>query len=80
MAKKPSALASIFDDEAEEPVPASTPEPVFRAAAGGSYATPIAAFGRHAATGSAGAAQQPSRQEAGVDPYSRGYASRASPA
>ena len=27
MAKKPSALASIFDDEAEEPVPASAPEP-----------------------------------------------------
>ena len=28
MAKKPSALASIFDDEAEEPAPAPTPEPV----------------------------------------------------
>ena len=27
MAKKPSALASIFDDEAEEPAPAPTPEP-----------------------------------------------------
>ena len=27
MAKKPSALASIFDDEAEEPAPAPTPKP-----------------------------------------------------
>lgn len=27
MAKKPSALASIFDDEAEESAPAPTPEP-----------------------------------------------------
>lgn len=27
MAKKPSALAGIFDDEAEEPAPAATPEP-----------------------------------------------------
>jgi len=27
MAKKPSALASIFDDEAEEPTPAPAPEP-----------------------------------------------------
>lgn len=28
MAKKPSALASIFDDEAEESAPVPTPEPV----------------------------------------------------
>ena len=28
MAKRPSALASIFDDEAEEPAPAAMPEPV----------------------------------------------------
>ena len=28
MAKKPSALASIFDDEADEPVPAPAPAPV----------------------------------------------------
>lgn len=28
MAKKPSALASIFDDEAEEPAPAPAPAPV----------------------------------------------------
>lgn len=28
MAKKPSALASIFDDEAEEPAPAPASEPV----------------------------------------------------
>lgn len=27
MAKKPSALASIFDDEPEEPAPAPAPEP-----------------------------------------------------
>ena len=28
MAKKPSALASIFDDEAEEPAPAPAPAPI----------------------------------------------------